>query len=58
MVRMGTSEGAARSPFTLIQWKPPQNHMARMITRRLTSINLMTKPVCKELAKSVLKIQS
>lgn len=40
-VRMGASEGATLSPFTLIQWKPPQNHMARMITRRLRSKNLM-----------------
>lgn len=40
-MRIGTSDGAARSPFTLIQWKPPQNHMALMITRRHTSINLM-----------------
>lgn len=41
MVRMGASEGGARSPITLIQWKPPQNHMARMITRRLRSMNLI-----------------
>lgn len=40
-VRMGASEDAARSPLTLIQWKPPQNHIALINTRKHTSINLM-----------------
>lgn len=42
-VRMGASEGTTRLPFTLIQWKPPQNHMARMISRNIRSISLIEK---------------
>lgn len=39
-VRMGASAGSARRPFTVIQWKPPANHMTRMMIFRMMSTNL------------------
>lgn len=39
-VRMGASAGGARRPFTVIQWKPPANHMTRMMIFRMMSTNL------------------
>lgn len=40
-VRMGASAGNAGRPFTVIQWKPPANHMTRMMILRMMSTNLM-----------------
>lgn len=40
MARMGAWDGGTHSPFTPIQWNPPQNHMVRMITRMHTSTSL------------------
>lgn len=39
-VRMGASAGNALRPFTVIQWKPPANHMTRMMIFRMMSTNL------------------
>lgn len=37
---MGASAGNALRPFTVIQWKPPANHMTRMRILRATSASL------------------
>ena len=42
-VRMGASAGNAWRPFTDIQWKPPVNHMTRMMVFRATSTSLQTE---------------
>lgn len=39
-VRMGASAGSALRPFTFIQWKPPANHMTRMMIFRIMSTSL------------------
>lgn len=39
-VRMGASAGSALRPFTVIQWKPPANHMIRMMIFRIMSTSL------------------
>lgn len=39
-VRMGASAGSALLPFTVIQWKPPANHMARMMSFKIMSTSL------------------
>lgn len=39
-VRMGASAGNALCPFTVIQWKPPANHMTRMMIFRIMSTSL------------------
>ena len=40
---MAASEGGARCPFTTSQWKPPANHMARMMALSRTSTTLQKK---------------
>lgn len=42
-VRMGASAGKAFRPFTVIQWKPPANHMTRMMIFRIMSTSLETR---------------
>lgn len=44
-VRMGASAGSARRPFTVIQWKPPANHMTRMMILRMMSTSLKGRDV-------------
>lgn len=39
-VRIGASAGSALCPFTVIQWKPPANHMTRMMIFRIMSTSL------------------
>lgn len=42
---MGASAGNALRPFTVIQWKPPANHMTRMMIFRMMSTNLTGREV-------------
>lgn len=44
-VRMDASAGNALRPFTVIQWKPPANHMTRMMIFRMMSTNLEGRQV-------------
>lgn len=39
-VRMGASAGSALRPLIVIQWKPPANHMTRMMIFRIMSTSL------------------
>lgn len=39
-VRMGASAGSALRPLIVIQWKPPANHMTRIMIFRIISTSL------------------
>lgn len=46
-MRMAASAGSARRPFTATRWKPPANHMVRMMALSRTSTTLQQKCSCQ-----------
>lgn len=46
-MRMAASAGSARRPFTATRWKPPANHMVRMMALSRTSTTLQQKRSCQ-----------